>query len=149
MATRELARFNPFDDTFMANFFGRPMRWPQTMKEDVPTLQNLALDIYEKDGFLMIKAALAGMDAKDVKITYTDQMLTIQGERNEERELKESDYYLKEYTTNSYFRTVRLPPNVKVDAATATFDKGMLTISLPKDGDKKQKTIEVKVQPTT
>lgn len=148
MATTDITRPTLFDDKFMRNFFDRA-GWPFMLMDrplDMPTMENLALDIYEKDNALVIKAAMPGMEQKDVKITITDDMLHVEGERKEEKEVKKDQYYMKEYRSGTMSRTVRLPPNVMTDKATATFDKGMLYITLPRMGEAKPHHVEVKVQ---
>ena len=147
MATTDLTRA-PFEDKFFRNFFDRT-GWPFTMMDrpqDMPMMENLALDMYEKDNALVIKAAMPGLEQKDVKITITDDMLRIEGERKEEKEVKKDQYYLKEYRSGMMSRTVRLPSNVMTDKATATFDKGMLYVTLPRMEKAKPHHVEVKVQ---
>lgn len=143
MSPLDPVRWNPFDD--------RPLR---ALARAWRTLPNLdlshafdapALDVYEKDGKLVVKAAIPGMAEKDIRITVDGDLLTLAGERKEEKEVKEDAWYLKEITAGSFRRTIRLPSDVVADAADATFDSGVLTITFPKRVAEKAKTIEVKV----
>lgn len=144
MPAFDLMRMNPFDDRFARAFFGRPLR---AFDDPMMAPEALALDVFRKDGQLMVKAALPGVEENDVKITVHDDVLTIVAERKDEKEVKEKDYYLKEYTTGTMQRSVRLPANLRVDQATASFDKGMLTVCFPENAAQQPKPVEIKVQP--
>ena len=91
-----------------------------------------ALDVYEKNGNLVLEAELPGIEKKDVKISYMDSTVTIQGETKHEKEEKEEGYYRSERQFGSFFRTVPLPQRVDFAKAKAAFKDGVLTITLPK-----------------
>lgn len=107
---------------------------------------NLALDVYEKDNTLVVKASLPGLEQKDVKVTIENDVLTIAGERKEEKEVKEEHWYLKEMSTGSFQRSIRLPHDCRTDAVEAKFDKGVLVITIPRKPADKPRAIEVKVK---
>jgi HSP20 family protein len=104
------------------------------------------IDIEETENSLLVKAELPGMDAKDVSVTISDDILTIQGEKKKEEEKKEKNYYCSESYSGFFKRSVKLPANVKTDKVEATFEKGVLHIDLAKTEESKKKQIEIKVK---
>jgi len=105
-----------------------------------------ALDIYEEKDKVVIKAALPGMDLKDVKVKLTANMVTISGEQGEEREIEEPGYYLKETRYGSFERTASLPVAVDPKKAKKKMQAGVLTITVPqkKKATKKKETVKRK-----
>jgi HSP20 family protein len=105
-----------------------------------------AVDIVEKDQAYEITAELPGMDEKNVDVKVAGGTLTISGEKREEREEKEKDYYLSERRYGSFQRTFGLPEGVDVDRIDARFKNGVLKVVLPKtpEAQKQAKKIEVK-----
>ena len=94
-----------------------------------------AIDLVEAEKEFRIKAELPGMDAKDVELSLSEDMLTIKGEKKEEREEKAENYHLSERNFGSFSRSFQLPRNVDRERIEATFDKGVLTVSLPKKAE--------------
>jgi HSP20 family protein len=90
-----------------------------------------ALDVFEKDGKLQINAELPGMQEKDIEIEVTDDTLTISGEKRDEREVKEDNYYRSERSYGSFRRQVGLPAGADTDKVDATFKDGVLKIAIP------------------
>ncbi len=90
-----------------------------------------ALDVFEKDDHLHIKAELPGMTDKDVEISVTNDLLTISGEKKEEKETKEDNYYRSERTDGKFTRQVALPAGADTDQAKAKFQDGVLEIDIP------------------
>jgi len=90
-----------------------------------------SLDLYVKDGNLVVEAELPGIDKQDVKISYTDTGVTIQGESKHEKEEKKEGYYRSERQHGGFYRTVPLPQAVDFGKAKAEFKNGVLTITLP------------------
>ena len=89
------------------------------------------LEVFFNDGQFMVRADLPGLTKDDVKIEVTDEFLTISGERKEEKETKREGFYRTERNYGSFFRQIPLPENVKTDAAMATFNNGVLEITMP------------------
>jgi HSP20 family protein len=143
MSTLDLARTTPFDDRWFRALFGRP--W--FGNGDANAAAAMPLDLYEKDGKVCCEAAMPGVALADVKVSVHDGVLTIRGEHSDERNVKEGDYYLREYATGTYARSIRLPEDVEADQASATLDKGILKVTFPKTVAARGKTVEVKVQP--
>jgi HSP20 family protein len=90
-----------------------------------------ALDVFEEDGKLHINAELPGMQEKDIEIEVTDGTLTISGEKRDEREIKEDNYYRSERSYGSFRRLVALPAGADTDEVDATFKDGVLKIVIP------------------
>lgn len=105
-----------------------------------------AFDLAEKEKEYEITAELPGLDEKDVEIRLSNHSLTIKGEKKEEREEKQKDYYLSERRYGSFYRSFQLPEGVDADKIDATFAKGVLTVKLPKTAEarKAEKKISIK-----
>jgi HSP20 family protein len=102
-----------------------------------------ALDMYQTDDEVVVKAALPGFKADEVQINITGDVLTIRGEMKHEEEQKEKAWHIREQRWNSFERSVALPTAVTSDKASADFENGILTITLPKAEEVKPKTITV------
>ena len=105
-----------------------------------------AVDMYQTDNEVVVKAALPGMKAEDVQLNVTGEVLTIQGEIKQKEELKEKAYHLREQRWGSFERSVILPTEVVADKAKADFENGILTIAIPKAEEAKPKTISIKAK---
>ncbi len=105
-----------------------------------------SVDISETKDTLLIKAELPGLEAKDVSITVSGDLLTIKGEKKQEEEKKDEHYYCSERYYGSFQRSIRLPVNINTDKVDATFEKGILQVALPKTEEAKKKEIEIKVK---
>ena len=105
-----------------------------------------AMDLVEKEKEYEISAELPGIDEKNVEIKVANNTLTIKGEKNEEKEEKQKDYYLSERRFGSFQRSFALPDGIDADAIEANFVKGVLTVKLPKTAaaQKAEKKIAVK-----
>ena len=110
------------------------------------TLPSPAMDITEDDGGYKVTAELPGMTEKEVEVVLSENMLTLKGEKRAEKEQKEKNFYLSERSYGSFQRSFTLPDGVDRDKITATFAKGVLTVSMPKTAKAKEseKKIEVK-----
>jgi len=103
-----------------------------------------AVDVFERNGSLIVKADVPGMTAKDIEVTITEDGVTISGQRSEEKEVKEKDYYRCERSYGSFARQVPLPAGADRDKPQATFKDGVLEVSFPLKEEARQKKIEVK-----
>jgi HSP20 family protein len=104
-----------------------------------------ALDVFEKDGKLHINAELPGIQQKDIEIEVAEDTLTISGEKRDEREVKEDNYYRSERSYGSFRRQVGLPAGADTDNVTATFKDGVLKVEVPvKATEPAKRKIEVK-----
>jgi HSP20 family protein len=105
-----------------------------------------SVDISETKDHLAIMAELPGLDAKDVNVSITGDILTIKGEKRKETEEKDEHHHYVERYYGSFERSFKIPVNVRDDKIAATFDKGVLKIVMPKTEESKKKEIEVKVK---
>jgi HSP20 family protein len=105
-----------------------------------------AIDMYQTDNDVVVKAALPGFKAEDVQINVTGEVLTIRGEIKREEEQNEKAWHIREQRWGSFERSVALPTDVVSDKAQADFDNGILTITLPKAEEVKPRTITVKAK---
>lgn len=127
----------PFASRELDRFFGEDL---MTVGDFLP-----ALDIYQDKDNVVAKLSLPGVDPKNVDITIENDVLTVSGSTEEKEEVKREDYYHREVRTGSFSRSVVLPMAVKGDSAQAKYDKGLLTITMPKEESVKPKKIAVHV----
>jgi len=111
-------------------------------------IQTPALDIVDRKKAIEIKADLPGMDENDINVEVSQNMLTISGEKNEEREEgeKEGNYYLSERRYGAFKRSLSIPDGIDANKVDASFDKGVLKITLPKTPESQAKTRKIKVK---
>ncbi len=118
------------------------------LRQNLPAAQGLtpALDVKETEKELVVTADLPGLDEKDVQLTLQNGVLTLRGEKKSERKDEGENYHLVERSYGSFQRSIRLPETIDEDKADARFDKGVLTVTLPKRPEtvKAQKKIEIK-----
>ena len=105
-----------------------------------------AIDMYQTDEEVVVKAALPGFKAEEVQINVTGEVLTIKGEIKHEEEKKDKAWHIREHRWGSFERSIALPTDVMADQANADFDSGILTITLPKAEEVKPRTIAVKAK---
>ncbi|WKZ35709.1 MAG: Hsp20/alpha crystallin family protein [Anaerolineales bacterium] len=105
-----------------------------------------AVDMYQTDNEVVVKAALPGIKADEVQINITGEVLTLKGEVSQKEEVKEKAYHIREQRWGAFERAVALPTNVVADKAKADFENGILTITLPKAEEAKPKTITIKTK---
>ena len=104
------------------------------------------LDLADTKDALVVKAEIPGMDPKDIQLSLQDQMLTIKGEKRQEKEEKDEHYYRSERSYGAFTRAVRLPVTVDGSKVTATFKNGLLTVTLPKAPAAKGSAIPIKAE---
>jgi HSP20 family protein len=105
-----------------------------------------AVDLYQTDDEVVVKASLPGLKSDDVQISVTGDMLSLKGEFRQENEKKERAYHMREQRYGAFERTLALPTAVVSDKAKAEFENGILTITLPKAEEVKPKMITVKAK---
>jgi len=104
-----------------------------------------AVDIYEHEGNLVLKAELPGIDPKDVDVRVENNVLTLQGERKFESEVKREEYHRVERAYGTFSRSFTLPNVVDTDKIKAEFKDGLLRVVLPKREEAKPKQISIAV----
>lgn len=105
-----------------------------------------AVDIYETQDSIVIKAELPDVDQKDIDVRIEDGLLTIKGERKHESEVKKENYHRIERYFGSFQRSFKLPGTVDQEKVQASCEKGVLTVTLPKKEEVKPKQINVEVK---
>lgn len=141
-----------------------PLRDLRTMQEQMNRLLNLswnhemagedikegiwqpAVDIYETEESIVIKAELPDVDQKEIEVRIEDNTLTIKGERKHEGDVKKENYHRIERYFGSFQRSFSLPTTIRQENVSAVCDKGVLTITLPKKEETKPKQINVQVK---
>jgi HSP20 family protein len=105
-----------------------------------------AADIVEKDGEFVMTLEAPGMDEKDIEVKVSDGAISIRGEMTQEKQEEKENYRLSERRHGSFARSFTLPASVDADRISAKYDKGVLTVAMPKSDDarKRQRKIEVK-----
>jgi HSP20 family protein len=104
-----------------------------------------AVDVYEDEHKVTLKIEVPGTDEKDIDVQVENNILTVHGERKIEKEEKEENYRRVERQYGSFTRTFTLPTTVDTESVSATYDKGVLKIALPKKAEAKPKQIKVNV----
>ena len=136
---RDMSRI--FDD-----FFSGFSLWPisdQPISLDTFMPQ---VDMTEDDNAIRVNVEVPGIDEKDIEISLTNDTLTIKGEKKEEAEHKDEECYCSERSYGSFTRVLPIPTDVDVDKVEATYNKGVLNITLPKlaGGKRARRRIEIK-----
>ena len=149
-----ITRWNPFRELEEINdrlnrTFGRSLLTPQLDKDGKDALVGFdwapTVDISENTEEFQIKAELPEVKKEDVKIHVEDGVLTISGERKQEKEEQNKKWHRVERSYGSFMRTFTLPANIDDAKIRAEFKDGVLTMRLPKSATAKPKSIEVKV----
>lgn len=141
--TRDLLSIRDEMNRLFDNFFtGLPERRRGLLEgEWAPSV-----DVAETDNEVVVTAELPGVKQDDVDITITDDVLTLKGEKKEEKEVKEKNYHRIERSYGSFQRSVSLPAGVQADKAKATYKDGVLHITVPKAEEAKPKQIKINVE---
>jgi len=105
-----------------------------------------ALDVIENSQDFTVKCELPGLDQKDIDVSIASNVLTIKGQKKDEREEKKGKYYKKESWSGSFQRTLPLPASIENDKIQAEFKEGILTITLPKKEEARTKQIAVNIK---
>ena len=104
------------------------------------------VDLYQDADSLKVRAAIPGIKPEDVDVRINDHTLTIKGETESEKELKEGEYLHREHYTGAFHRTVNLPDYVDTEKADASYENGVLTVTLSKREESKPKVLKVEVK---
>ena len=141
-----IIRWDPFREmTSVQTQFNRLMdqMWGGRQESWLP-----AVDVFDNKDSVVVKAELAGMDPDDIQIEVEDNVLTVKGERKFEETVDEERYYRVERRYGSFQRSLALPQGVKPDDISASYEDGILVITVPKVEEEKPKRIEVKARKT-
>lgn len=133
------AEFSGFRRALDRAFVGPTVRtWHRPDTTDL----TFAIDLYETDDSVVVKAALPGLTPDDVDISVHDGNLTIKGETKSDEETKDEGWYRREIRYGVFSRVIPLPARVSHDKADAQFKDGVLTVTLPKTEEAVSKTIK-------
>jgi HSP20 family protein len=133
----ELVSLRSAMDRLFEDSFVRPRT--SMLSDDHP----LALDIRTTEDSVVVEAALPGIKPEDVDISVLGDTLTINASHRSEQSREDEGYSYREIRRGSFSRTVTLPSGLKTDAATASFENGMLTLSFPKAEEAKPRQIRI------
>ncbi|MDP2660311.1 MAG: Hsp20/alpha crystallin family protein [Dehalococcoidia bacterium] len=103
-----------------------------------------AMDVYETDNEVVVKASLPGIDPENVDIAVTGDLLTIRAESKADEKIAQERYYIQERRFGSFTRSLTIPVTVQADKAEAKFEHGIVTLTLPKAEEVRPRTIKVK-----
>jgi len=146
-----------FDDVFTGFPRGNPWSgglWrgidfdPFDLLRRGPTLSRALtpkVDVSETDKAFTVAAELPGLDEDDIEVTLSDGMLSIKGEKKFERDEDKHDFHVMERRYGAFRRSFRVPDSVNEDKVTATFEKGVLTLTLPKTAKARKNVKKVRV----
>ena len=106
----------------------------------------LAVDVYQTEDDIILKAPLAGVKPENLELSITDEVVTIKGERKEEAEIRRENYLAQECYWGAFARSYVLPVPVRSEKAQATLKNGILAITIPKQEQSRAKKIEIKTE---
>lgn len=130
-----------FDDFF------KDFGWPtSSLSREWGTSFSPSINVSEGDKSIEISAELPGMDEKDIQVSLTKDILTIKGEKKQEKEEKNKEYYHVERSYGSFQRSLQLPCEIEADKIKADFKKGVLNIKIPKSKEAQEKIKKIEIQ---
>jgi HSP20 family protein len=146
-----IIRWDPFDDLaslresmdklFEDFFTRRPGPRAATLAVWQP-----AVEVFDTEHDVVVRAELPGIDPKDVEITVTEDVLTIKGQAKQSHEEKSQNYFRRELRYGAFSRSLALPGGVQGDQAKATYRNGILEVRVPKSEKAKPKSVKVDVE---
>ena len=139
---REIRRMDNTMDRMWRDVFRPAHRWPGYWGTD----GRVAVDVYREEDNLVVRAALPGTKPEDLEVTVAENVLTIKGASRDEKEIKEEAYLHREHRTGSFKRTVSLPSDLEAEKAEASFENGILTVTIPRTEGSKPKLLKVNVK---
>ncbi|MFZ2301063.1 MAG: Hsp20/alpha crystallin family protein [Gallionella sp.] len=146
-----LVKWDPFGEledisSRLNRIFGRVTTRSEPDREMLATADWMpSVDISETDTAYLVKGEIPGVKKEDVRVTIQDGMLTIQGERKQEKEEKGKKFHRIERSYGSFVRSFRLPDDTDENKVKAEFKDGMINVTLPKSAKAKAKAVEVSV----
>jgi HSP20 family protein len=136
-----------FDD-FGPEFWRRPLS--QQMHRLLPAARSLdvtpALELVDCNGAYKITVELPGIAPEDVEVKLSEGMITIRGEKSEEKKEEKDDYLVSERRYGSFHRSLSLPAGINAEAISASVSNGVLTVKLPKTAEAKQKERKIEIK---
>ena len=112
-------------------------------------LSTPSMDVFKKGNDIVVQMSVPGIDASNVEIEIDEKnILTVKGSTKKKTEVDDKNYYKREISHGSFFRSMMLPAEVKRDKAKAEVEDGLLTINIPMESQKKAQTIKVEQKKT-
>ncbi|MGO9603592.1 MAG: Hsp20/alpha crystallin family protein [Candidatus Binataceae bacterium] len=108
-----------------------PFRFLEEFEDKQDEIFAPAIESYVKDGNLVVRADVPGLEPKDIEVSILGNVLTVKGERKSEQEVKKEDYLRREVSYGAFERRMSLPEGTATDKVKATFKSGVLEITLP------------------
>jgi HSP20 family protein len=151
VARDTLVRWDPFRDLVgiqdeLNRLFGRTFTGGESMRPTASGAWMPAMDVFERDGEFVATLELPGIEPKDVEVAVEDSTLTVSGTREFSGETDEGNYHRVERRYGSFMRSITLPQTADTESVSASFDKGVLTIVVPKSQKAKPKKIEIEAK---
>jgi len=137
---RELSSLQNDMNRLFNTFFDTPTAGNGTVRRWIP-----AMDLVEAEDHFVLKADLPGLSEEDVHIDVEGDVLTVSGERKAEHEDKREGYVRVERSYGSFRRSLTLPEGVDAEAVSASFDRGVLEVSIPKPEQRKPRRVAIQV----
>ena len=145
--TVSLVRYQPFnelrramDRLFDERFF-TPYRLFAFDRSEINPI-----DVYQTENEVVVKATVPGVKPEEVNVNIADNILTIKGETKAEEKIEHEDYLYKEHRYGTFRRSVALPRGLNTEKAEASFENGVLTLTIPKTEEAKPKQIKIKAK---
>ena len=135
-----IIKYDPLRD--LERFFGDDFGFVPAMKRRMEP----AMDIYQTEKELIVELQVPKMDPKDITVTVEDGVLKVDGGSEEEKEEEGKEYFRREIRRGQFTRMLSLPVHVQEDAAKASFEHGVLKITMPKAEQAKPKAVEIEVK---
>lgn len=104
---------------------------------------NPVVDIYEEEGNIVVKAEIPGVSKESIHLDVKDRVMTLKGERSEDKEVKEERYFRRERTNGRFERAFTLPADVNTEDIKAEYKEGVLKVIVPKPEAQKPRQITV------
>ena len=135
-----LIKWTPYSDPF-EEFEKMLTEWPgySGRQSFVP-----AVDLYQDNDNVYAEMPLPGVNINEVDISITNDILTVEGSKEQKTEVDDKNYYRKEVKVGSFYRSVALPASVNGDKAEAEYKNGILKVTIPKEMKVKPKKITIK-----
>lgn len=136
-----------FDEAFRSpfNWFRRPMTPSRLFSEMEAAASSPSVDIFVDGDDLVVEAELPGINKEDIRVSLSEDVLTISGEKKREEKTERQNYYRLERSAGTFSRSFRLPMEVQGQKASATFKDGVLVMRIPKTEPAQKKEITVEI----
>ncbi len=144
---KSLRNLKDFDDEEYEDMDDEPseIEDEEDMDDTPATVEGqLGIDLFETPVEVIVKTMIPGVRKDDIDISLSRDMLTIRGERKDEKTIADDDYHYRELYWGAFSRTVKLPHEVDIDKAEATESQGMLTLRLPRVDKERQTKVKLK-----